>query len=167
MGFASGDISRGHAFGVAIPEVDIVVSVDPKAIVSRLRCRLAKGSQTSELLDMRKLQKSAIRAFTDLLVSKGGFKFRRSAFRGYEPKVTLLAPTSLGITEYAIPLDFSVNTVIPFYNAALLTECGQIDARARSLILLVKRWAKDRGICHAAKGHLHPYAWSLLAIFFF
>merc|ERR550514_2187257 len=117
MGFASGDISRGHAFGVAIPEVDIVVSVDPKAIVSRLRCRLAKGSQTSELLDMRKLQKSAIRAFTDLLVSKGGFKFRRSAFRGQEPKVTLLAPASLGLFPQAIPIDFSVNATTPLYNS--------------------------------------------------
>jgi DNA polymerase sigma len=41
-----------------------------------------------------------------------------------------------------------------------------MDTRARELILLVKRWAKDRGICHAAKGHLSPYAWSLLCIFF-
>jgi hypothetical protein len=30
----------------------------------------------------------------------------------------------------------------------------------------VKRWAKDRGVCHAAKGHLPPYAWHLLCIFF-
>jgi hypothetical protein len=30
----------------------------------------------------------------------------------------------------------------------------------------VKRWAKDRGVCHSAKGHLHPYAWHLLCIFF-
>merc|ERR1711862_1091594 len=50
--------------------------------------------------------------------------------------------------------------------AALLTECGQLEPRARELILLVKRWAKDRGICHAAKGHLSPYSWTLLCIFF-
>merc|ERR1719199_394297 len=41
-----------------------------------------------------------------------------------------------------------------------------MDSRAKSLILLVKRWAKDRGVCHASKGHLPPYAWSLLSIFF-
>jgi hypothetical protein len=34
------------------------------------------------------------------------------------------------------------------------------------LSLLVKRWAKDRGVCHATKGHLPPYAWHLLTIFF-
>merc|ERR1712039_953192 len=33
-------------------------------------------------------------------------------------------------------------------------------------LFLVRRWAKDRGICHAAAGHLHPYAWSLLVIYF-
>merc|ERR1719498_1978284 len=48
----------------------------------------------------------------------------------------------------------------------LLQKCGKIDERARSLILLVRRWAKDRGISHAAKGHLSSYEWSLLAIFF-
>merc|ERR1719160_685486 len=135
--------------------------------MSRLHGRLAKGGHDQVArLEMRKLQKSAIRACTDLLVSKAGFKFRRSAFRGDEPKVTLLAPATLGLSEQAIPVDFSVNSVTPLYNAALLTECGQIDKRARALILLVKRWAKDRGICHAAKGHLAPYAWSLLAIYF-
>merc|ERR1719213_839603 len=120
----------------------------------------------NDKFDPKKLQKSAIRACTDRLVSEGGFKFRRSAFRGEEPKVTLLAPASFGICNDAIPIDFSVNAVGPLHNAALFTECGQLEPRARSLILLVKRWAKDRGICHAAKGHLSPYAWSLLSMFF-
>jgi DNA polymerase sigma len=115
-------------------------------------------------LEVRKLQKSAIRACTDLLVTTGGFKFRRSAFRGEEPKVTLLTPTD--VTASPFPIDFSVNCVTPLYNAALLTECGQFDIRAKELLLFVKRWAKDRAICHAPKGHLPPYAWSLMAIYF-
>ena len=77
--------------------------------------------------------------------------------------MTLLAP---GITADAIPIDFTVNAASPLHNAALLTESGQMEPRARELILLVKRWAKDRGICHAAKGHLPPYVWTLLCIFF-
>jgi DNA polymerase sigma len=72
----------------------------------------------------------------------------------------------LGVFEEAVPVDFSVNAVTPLYNAALLTECGQKDPRAKALILLVKRWAKDRGVCHAAKGHLSPYLWSILTIYF-
>jgi len=165
-GFACGDLKRGTAFGVTVPEVDIVVSVSPNVLVARLQGRLAAGGINIAKLDMRKLQKSAIRACTDRLVANGGFKFRRSAFRGEEPKVTLLAPTSLGIFNEAIPINFSVNGITPLYNAALLKECGQRDPRAKKLILLVKRWAKDRGVCHAAKGHLSPYQWCLLSIYY-
>jgi len=168
MGFASGDLVRGTAFAVAVPEVDIVVSCSPHILVQRLQGRFAKGSLStgSTQLDIRKLQKSAIRACTDRLVSPGGFKFRRSAFRGEEPKVTLLVPASFGLSDVSIPIDFTVNSTTPLYNMALLTECGKKEARARALILLVKRWAKDRGVCHAAKGHLSPYPWSLLVIYF-
>jgi len=164
VGFASGDLTRKKAFGVAVPDVDVVVNVNPIVLAERLGGR--HEAFNNGKLDPKKLQKSAIRACTDRLVSVGGFKFRRSAFRGEEPKVTLLAPASFGICNDAIPIDFSVNAVSPLHNAALLTECGHMEPRARELILLVKRWAKDRGIAHAAKGHLSPYAWSLLCIFF-
>jgi len=170
-GFVTGDLTRGTAFGVAVPEVDIVANASPEVLVARLQGRLTRGGLTegraslASQLDGRKLQKSAIRACTDLLVSSGGFKFRRSAFRGEEPKVTLLAPAWFS-EQAAFPLDFSVNCVMPLYNAALLTECGKIEPRAKALMLFVRRWAKDRGICHAAKGHLPPYAWSLLVIYF-
>merc|ERR1719215_769482 len=78
----------------------------------------------------------------------------------------MMAPPELCLNGQSVPLNLSVNSVTPFYSAALLTECGQIQPRAKELILLVKRWAKDRGICHAAKGHLSPYMWSLLAMYF-
>jgi len=156
VGFASGSVGRNKAFGVAVPEVDIVAHISP-SVLMRSQPRNS---------DERKLRKSAIRACTERLVSSGGFKFRRSAFRGEEPKVTLLAPASFGLAGDAIPIDFSVNAATPLHNAALLTESGQMEPRARDLILMVKRWAKDRGICHAAKGHLAPYTWGLLTIFF-
>lgn len=164
-GFASGSIKGNKAFGVAVPEVDIVVNASPAVLVQRLRNLLPNGLHLSKL-DAKKLQKSAIRACTDQLVSKAGFKFRRSAFRCDEPKFTLLVPSSLGISEEAIAIDFSVNSPTPLYAAALFTECGQLDARAKDLILLVRRWARDRGISHAARGHLPPYAWTLLVIYF-
>lgn len=162
-GFANGNLTFGKAFGVAVPEVDIVASVSPQVLYSRLHGR---SQGTPAELDEKKLQKSAIRTCTDRLVSAGGFKFRRSAFRGAEPKVTLLVPASLGLFSDSIPIDFSVNVVTPMYNAALLMECGKFERRAKELILLVRRWAKDRGICHAAKGHLSPYMWGLLSMYF-
>jgi len=160
-GYVSGNFTSGKAFGVAVPDVDIVASVSPAALVSRMQCGSA-----AELRDERKIQKWAIRGCTDRLVATGGFKFRRSAFKCDEPKVTLIAAPSLGLCAESIPMDFSVNVVTPLYNAALLTECGQMEPRAKELILLVKRWAKDRGICHAPKGHLSPYLWGILAIYF-
>eukprot|EP00928_Gymnodinium_smaydae_P022585 TRINITY_DN1891_c0_g1_i1.p1 TRINITY_DN1891_c0_g1~~TRINITY_DN1891_c0_g1_i1.p1 ORF type:complete len:564 (-),score=108.88 TRINITY_DN1891_c0_g1_i1:53-1567(-) len=163
VAFASGDVMRGTAFGVAVPEVDIILNAQPAVLAERLRGRTARPLPRAAQLDAKKLQKSALRACTDELVAGGIFKFRRSAFKGTEPKVTLLAT---GFGSQSIPVDFSVNTVNPFYNTALLTECGQIDQRAKDLILLARRWAKDRGVSHAAKGHLSPYAWTLLVVYY-
>jgi len=135
-------------------------------LAASLENRMHRPLAHASKLDVHKLQKSALRACTDNLVVEGGFKFRRSTFKGYEPKVTLIAPASMGIHTAQIPISFSVNTVTPFYSAAFLTECGQIDSHAKELILLVRRWAKDRGISHAAKGHLSPYVWTLFVVYF-
>jgi len=162
MGFANADVLRGTAFAVAIPEVEIILFAEPNAITERLQGRASRPLPHASKLDARTLQKALLRACTDELAAAPCFKFRRSAFKGQEPKVTLMAE----VHGKSIPIDFSVNTTTPLYNAALLTECGQIEPRAKELILFVKRWAKDRGVSHAAKGHLSPYAWSLLVIYF-
>mmetsp|Transcript_26912 Transcript_26912/g.48907 ORF Transcript_26912/g.48907 Transcript_26912/m.48907 type:complete len:519 (+) Transcript_26912:83-1639(+) len=168
-GFASGDLPGGTAFGVAVPDVDVVVTVNPSTLAKQMIGLYRAGNPSSfvkQKVDMRKVQKTAIRACTDALVSSGPIKFRRSSFRGEEPKVTLLVTSAFGVHSQAIPVDFAVNGVMAVHNAALLADCGSMDPRAKSLILMVRRWAKYRGICHAAKGHLSPYAWSLLVIRF-
>merc|ERR1719456_1268779 len=142
------------------------MNAPPSMLAECLQNRMVRPLPHASKLDANKLQKSALRACTDNLVVEGGFKFRRSSFKGYEPKVTLIAPVSMGIYTAPIPISFSVNTVTPFYSAAFLTECGQIDSHAKDLILFVRRWAKDRGISHASKGHLSPYVWTLLVVYF-
>jgi len=77
-----------------------------------------------------------------------------------------VAPPALAGLDRGVPVEFSVNCVSPQYNSALVQEALLIDPRARDLVLLVRRWARDRGICHAARGHLAPYAWTQLAIYF-
>jgi len=161
MGFATGDVLRGTAFAVAIPEVDIILTASPSVLVESLKSGSRPIGHASKL-DLSKLQKAVLRACTDVLTAIPGFKFRRSAFKGTEPKVTLMVE----MNGRTFPVDFSINAITPLHNAALLTECGHIDQRAKELTLLVRRWAKDRGISHAAKSHLSPYAWSLLAIYF-
>eukprot|EP00930_Biecheleria_cincta_P067177 TRINITY_DN535_c0_g1_i2.p1 TRINITY_DN535_c0_g1~~TRINITY_DN535_c0_g1_i2.p1 ORF type:complete len:514 (-),score=109.86 TRINITY_DN535_c0_g1_i2:286-1827(-) len=160
LGFVSSDLSRGRANGVAVPDVDVVINVSPSSLATQLS-QPAKGRA-----DQRTLQKWALRVCADKLVSFGGFKFRRSGFRGSEPKMTLLVPPTLGIFQHAVAIDISVNGVTPLHSAALLTECGKINPCAKELILLVRRWAKDRGVCHSPKGHFSPYIWSLLTIFY-
>mmetsp|Transcript_6458 Transcript_6458/g.12373 ORF Transcript_6458/g.12373 Transcript_6458/m.12373 type:complete len:651 (+) Transcript_6458:155-2107(+) len=164
VGFTNGEVSRGTAYGVAVPEVDIVVNLPPHILVRTLQSQISKLNFSGKV-DDRRLHKSGLRMCTDMLVTSGGFKFRRSAFRGRDPKVTLMAPRSLDDAA-CVPIDFSVNAATPLCNHVLVTACAQVDPRAQMLILLVKRWAKDRGICHAAKGHLMPYAWTLLCIYF-
>lgn len=159
---AAGTSVGGTAFSVSVPEIDIVVTGSPHLFAQHMHGRFLQSSLPTARVDARKLQKSAIRACTDRLVA-AGFKFRRCAFRGTEPRVTLVAPPSLGFSSHALPVNLWVNCPTPLRHAALVVECGRIDARARALILLVRRWAKDRGVCHGAPGHLQPYAWALLA----
>jgi len=153
-GFATSNPLGGAAFGVAVPEVDIVVALDSKT------CCTNRSTQ-----DVSKQQKALIRTCTDRLVSNGAFKFRRSAFRGFEPKVTLISPV-VGKSQATMPINLSVNAASPARCAAIFEACSQLDFRAQALILLVRRWAKDRGVSHAAKGHLSPYCWMLLAIYY-
>eukprot|EP00913_Durusdinium_trenchii_P029057 g27245.t1 len=137
LGFASSDLSRGRANGVAVPDVDVVINVRPDCVTSKL-----PPKQSAD----RMMQKWALRVCADRLVS-GGFKFRRSGFRGNEPKMTLLA----------VPIDISVNAVTPLHSAALLAECGNLNPQSKE---------GAHRICHAPKGHLSPYIWSLLVVYY-
>jgi hypothetical protein len=164
VGICHARVSRASAFSVAVPEVDIVVTTSMQELIINFQERLPRNIMSSNF-DTRKAQKSATRTIADRLVGNAGFKFRRSGFKCDEPKVTLMAPHVEGCVD-PIPLDLSINSKTALYNSAIMEECGEIDPRAVSLIVLVKRWAKDRGICHAAKGHLPPYGWTLLVVYF-
>eukprot|EP00927_Polykrikos_kofoidii_P012320 TRINITY_DN1530_c0_g1_i1.p1 TRINITY_DN1530_c0_g1~~TRINITY_DN1530_c0_g1_i1.p1 ORF type:complete len:530 (-),score=81.84 TRINITY_DN1530_c0_g1_i1:66-1655(-) len=163
LGLVAGDFRRGKAFNVAVPEVDIVVCINHEALVNRFMKSLCRTDHVWHS-NCSKVQKLALRECTEILVSTRKYKFRRSAYGSLEPKVTLLAPSTSGGQE--VPIDLTVNASMPLQNTALLTECGRMESRARDLILLVRRWTKDRGVCHAAKRYLSPYSWTLLTIYF-
>mmetsp|Transcript_65966 Transcript_65966/g.114853 ORF Transcript_65966/g.114853 Transcript_65966/m.114853 type:complete len:864 (+) Transcript_65966:213-2804(+) len=163
VGFASGEISESAAHSVAVPEVDIVVKLPQDILLRNVQSTTSKPIFTGKV-DDRKLHMTAIRICTDLL-APAGFSLRRSAFKGKDPKATLLAPQSADDVS-CIPMDFSVNGATPLCNSVLIAACARVDPRAHMLILFVKRWAKNREICNAAKGHLMPYAWTLLCIHF-
>lgn len=158
--YVSGNLKGGKAFGVAVPDVEFVIHVCPKMLAKHMSLH-----GNASYADSRQLLKCALRACTENLAGSG-LKFRRSAFSGEEPKVTFLAPTSLDICDVSVPFDFAINSVTPSRNSTLLAECARIDSRTLKLILLVRRWAKDRAICFAPKGHLSPYMWTILAIYY-
>jgi hypothetical protein len=153
LALASGDIGRNSAFAVAVPEVHLVVTGGP--VLTRMLEDKARSS------DIARANKAAVQSVVSLLIQNAGFKFRRSAFRTSEPKVTLLAPEEGGD---GIVLDIVVNGFTALQEKAIVDSCGLMDARAKALVLLVRRWAKHRGLCHTSQGHLSPYAWSLLTI---
>lgn len=157
--FASSDFRRCTAFGVAVPEVELVLKVDPEMLSKR---QLIKGNVGEA--ESLKAQKWALRACTDCLVLEAGFKFRRSAFRSAEPKVTLLVPSMPGYPQYAV--DLSINAIGPFRSFAILDYATERAPLAGALALLVRRWAKDRAIAHAPKGCPAPYLWNLLIVYF-
>ncbi|CAK0831426.1 unnamed protein product, partial [Prorocentrum cordatum] len=162
VGIANGRVGGGTAFGVAVPEVEIAVAVDEEALRRAVGGGALDPAAGDAVERLRRRQKAALRFCTQELVSSGAFRFRRSSFRSAEPKVTLVTPTALGVCDQAVPVDVFVNSDTPTNHAALLLECGRIDPRAAGLALLVRRWAKDRGICHVARGHMPPYAWTLM-----
>lgn len=158
-GVASGDASRRTAFAVAAPELHVMIAATP-SLMSSVHERLRKSGP---LRDAHKVNKTAVQTVSAVLI-QNGFKFRRSAFRSHEPKVTLIAPSAHD--GDGIVLDVGVDNKTPLCDHALLCCCVGIDARAGSLILLVKRWAKYRGLCHTSQGHLSPYAWALMAMYY-
>lgn len=166
IGVANIGAAGGKSASVAVPEFDIVAFAGPHVMAKRLHGRTLPSSHATSRLDMRTLQKSAIRVCTDELVATGCFKFRRCAFRGEEPKVTLMTTPALGVADRVIPINFFVNCPTPLYDAAMVRKCNELHPHAKAFIILVRRWAKERGICQTATGSLHSYAWTLLAIHF-
>jgi len=167
--FIYGNLDGGKAFGVAVPDVEFILLAHHSVLAKHVDAkRIAGVSQTGRVTEscLRQLNKCAIRTWTDSLVSETGLKFRRSAFQGEEPKVTLLAPATFGVADVSVPFDFAVNSTTPMHAFVLLGECEKIDPRAKELVLLVRRWAKNRAVCFSPKGHLSPYLWSLLTIFY-
>lgn len=135
LGLSSTASLRGRAFGVAVPDADIVVSCDPASLEKCLQTGSCRDTSAGTAADHRHLQKLALRAFTEKLIASGDFRFRRSAFASEEPKDPFEPRRNLGTT---------------------LTSCGLARfreelARAGSLLLvqeasptqLLEPWAPE------------------------
>mmetsp|Transcript_77738 Transcript_77738/g.141403 ORF Transcript_77738/g.141403 Transcript_77738/m.141403 type:complete len:844 (-) Transcript_77738:55-2586(-) len=63
-------------------------------------------------------------------------------------------------------IDLSACNTRPQKNTRLLKAYGMIHERVGELIVAVKLWAKDAGLCGAKNGHLSSYALVLMVIYF-
>jgi len=164
--FSSGAPAPANSFGASVPQVDLVVRVGQARLLEILEQRLSRSDLGALQFDHLKLQKSSIRAIADSLITQGGFKFRRCKFSGEEPKISLLVPSLPSLNSEAFTLDLTVNSDTPLRTQALLNYSGGPGKPTQALAQLVKRWARFRGIANDSKGHLSPYAWTVLVVYF-
>lgn len=167
-GYALGNPVAGKAFGVAVPEVELVVTASPDALTRWLNMPFLKhGEGETPLEELHlKFNKAAIRACAKQLASTRQFKFRRTQLSVEDPRITMLVPATVAGSCSSVAVDIGVNAVTPPRMAILLAECTRIDQRARDLMLLVKEWARNRGIAHKGSSQLSPYGWMLLTIYY-
>jgi len=63
--------------------------------------------------------------------------------------------------------DLSVNNRIATYNSELIRRYTELDQRVRDIIMIVKKWAKCRGINDSKNHYFSSYSFVLLCISFF
>jgi len=68
--------------------------------------------------------------------------------------------------DNSLAFDICFFNDIAVRNSTLLKEYTSVDPRAKSLMLVVKKWAKDHKISSAADDRLSSYAWMILVIFY-
>ncbi|CAG8461659.1 2389_t:CDS:2 [Cetraspora pellucida] len=62
--------------------------------------------------------------------------------------------------------DVNVNNTIGIYNTQLLRSYVEIDQRIRPLVMIIKHWARQRGLNNAARGTLSSYTWVCIVLNF-
>ena len=70
------------------------------------------------------------------------------------------------IFNSALQVDISIGNNNAVYNTALLKKYLSLDYCVRPLVLVVKKWAKQRGVCDTRNSTLSSYSWTLLVIHF-
>jgi len=68
--------------------------------------------------------------------------------------------------DSSLDFDICFFNDIAVRNSTLLKEYTLVDSRVKSLMLVVKKWAKDHKISSAADDRLSSYAWMILVIFY-
>jgi len=143
------------------PKVDIIVNAKIDSLLKQMG--LEQHSKTG---DKRNVVK-AVSALTSLITTpEVGFQLAQKWFRKAIPTVTLIMPPSFQVLGKDAVIEFSVNSESHLHNRALITECKQVEPRAKELMLLVNSWARRRGMCVGCRGDFTTFVWTLLTVYF-
>jgi hypothetical protein len=154
VGFAWAGLETSRA--ASAPSVDVVVMAplarhQPAALDSCQRLRL---------------QTDALESSVSQLKATDGLKFIRLVQSMGETTAVFEASPSLGLHDDPFSFSLSANNATPLYHSTLTNLCCQIDPMAKALLESVTHWTRAREICNDHKGHLSPYGWTQLVIFF-
>jgi len=74
------------------------------------------------------------------------------------PIVKLVEP------DTRIACDICINNLLPLANTKLLRDYASVDPRLRSLVYVVKHWARQRDVNNTYRGTLSSYAYAIMCI---
>ena len=149
VGCSRADFVRRANLGVAAPDMDFVVTAKPMVLLDRFRQqgRLGGGPTRWTCVKDRKLRSASSRTGS----SSAGLKFRRSAFRSDERKVSLLAPPLLGLVDDSRAIVVSVNTATPLPQCHVYHRMRTSGTKRQGSY--PSRAALRKCSCHTARGH--------------
>eukprot|EP00928_Gymnodinium_smaydae_P004518 TRINITY_DN11530_c0_g1_i1.p1 TRINITY_DN11530_c0_g1~~TRINITY_DN11530_c0_g1_i1.p1 ORF type:complete len:526 (-),score=79.16 TRINITY_DN11530_c0_g1_i1:265-1638(-) len=153
-------------------EVDINIALDVPVLARRLEAWSLShqpfNPSRKSVLSMNEgdLTRMALRIFTKHMALAGFYVYHHCAYAGEEPKVCLRVPSRRSGCGRDVFVSFYVNGRDPEHWRALLLQCQRLHPRGASFTSFLRRWARDRGIAYAAKGHLGPFAWTVLSLAF-
>eukprot|EP00928_Gymnodinium_smaydae_P035896 TRINITY_DN25171_c0_g2_i1.p1 TRINITY_DN25171_c0_g2~~TRINITY_DN25171_c0_g2_i1.p1 ORF type:complete len:425 (+),score=58.76 TRINITY_DN25171_c0_g2_i1:120-1277(+) len=148
---------------IHVPEVVLNVRVNVDKLLEQLDdCKRRFPDQETLAAEPLSQKKYALRLLGQYLVNAGVAEHFTIKPRDKEPHVRLFV--RLGTTE--LTASTYINYVVPSQRSCLLIEMGCECFQGAKLEFLVSKWARDRGISFENKGHLGPYAWSVLVLDF-
>eukprot|EP00928_Gymnodinium_smaydae_P030051 TRINITY_DN22452_c0_g2_i1.p1 TRINITY_DN22452_c0_g2~~TRINITY_DN22452_c0_g2_i1.p1 ORF type:complete len:510 (+),score=127.20 TRINITY_DN22452_c0_g2_i1:98-1627(+) len=150
---------------VSSAEIDVNIDVQMDVLVRRLEQNSPERRNMAPMTDGQ-LKRSAMRLFSKKMAQSGSFVFHRCNYNGDDPTVCMRVLAGSLNCDRDVYIVFGINGRDPKQLAALAAASDNLTPRGAALGVLLRRWARDRGISYAAKGHLGPFAWAVLALYY-
>ncbi|GKZ01378.1 hypothetical protein MPSEU_001088700 [Mayamaea pseudoterrestris] len=145
-------------------DVDISLHVDDADV---LRKQYEAGELAVEQYE-KQMKAIIMTMFRSLARNRNEFERMEPAARARVPVIrgTWKPANNPHSADGSIHFDVCLLNDIAVANSMLVKEYSLIDVRVRQLMVLIKQWAKDNGVCSAKDNTLSSYAWVNLVVFY-